>query len=277
VTFQLVNAKVWDGSQWVLAAGGAPETLGYPQWDKTETQVSVTTGGTAHTMGAWVEVVASTSQVWDWVGIDPQTTFVNTADTRTLLDIGIGPSGSETIIVQSVPIGHSDGFSARTTAFPVRIPAGSRVAVRTQSVRTSIAYTPRFVFGSNASISATSIVTIGDDRTESRGATLVQTSLVEVGTTAQDFQALLVLPGTSGDTLTTNNNLALELAIGPSGSETVVSRQRMRTANNEVAAFFPIPPFPVWYVEHVPSGTRLSARVGNVASVYPIVYGVPYP
>jgi hypothetical protein len=96
VTFQLVNAKVWDGSQWVLAAGGAPETLGYPQWDKTETQVSVTTGGTAHTMGAWVEVVASTSQVWDWVGIDPQTTFVNTADTRTLLDIGIGPSGSET-------------------------------------------------------------------------------------------------------------------------------------------------------------------------------------
>jgi hypothetical protein len=260
--------------------GAAPQ-LGFPEWGQDWLGVTATTGATAHTMGAWVQVTASTSQDYDWVGLIVGTTFVSANDTRTLLDIGIGPSGSEVTVVESVPVGYANIVASLVLQFPVNIPSGSRVAVRVQSSRTSITY-PNFRvhFGTNANVAPNVVEALNADRTESRGlvATAGTTPVEVVAATTKPYQALVAYIGGSGDAWNTDTSVLMSLFIGPSGNEQRLSDYRFGTTNVE-SCYYRSPW--TYYVRDVPAGTRISIAgndsLGTNGANYPIVFGVPYP
>lgn len=102
-------------------------------------------GATAHTKGAYTELIASTTK--DYFGILPMFgANGGTASTGMwtgLCDIAVGASGQEKIIIPNIPCSRSQGTSqnggiiygpcGNTNFCPVNIPAGSRIAARSQS------------------------------------------------------------------------------------------------------------------------------------------------
>jgi hypothetical protein len=282
-----MTTVIGDGDLYYFKDGawrdiGAAAQLGWPEWIEAPVLVSATTAATAHTMGAWVEVTSSTSSNYDWIGIVALSTFVTATDTRTLLDIGIGASGSETALVESIPVGYSNTLSPLLFQFPVNVPSGSRVAIRIQSSRTSITYSNGFFvqFGENANVAPNAVEALNADRTESRGlvATNGNTPVEIVAATTKPYQALVAYLGGSGDTWSTSANRTMSLFIGPSGNEQQLSVQRFGTTNTE---YYYVRSLWTYYVADVPTGTRISvsgdASLGTNGSNYPIVFGVPYP
>ena len=98
--------------------------------------ITVDPGATANTKSAWVEAIASCNFnikqldffVWQTVSKDPSVTY--------LIDIGIGASGSEVVIIPNYYIIGPAWSAAKyptLTKFDVNIPAGTRIAIRLQS------------------------------------------------------------------------------------------------------------------------------------------------
>lgn len=80
--------------------------------------------------GSWTQLIASTTRNYDglMVGIDQQGNYDSTNGPKLLVDIGIGPSGSEQIII---PYILWNQFSSNIYGpFMVPIPRGTRLAVR---------------------------------------------------------------------------------------------------------------------------------------------------
>lgn len=100
--------------------------------------VNVPTGGTAHTKGAWTQVRASsgtdsaTSLIRLYMGGHTSTGVASPA----LVDIGIGGSGSETVILENLDV----GFHATPLllAIPFQIAPNTRLAARAQGARTAV-------------------------------------------------------------------------------------------------------------------------------------------
>lgn len=95
-------------------------------------------GGTANTKGSWTQITASTAE--DYAALmmivgSNAATVHNTAN--FLVDIGVGGSGSEVVLVPNLYT-HSnntnDFYQPRCFGpFPCDIPAGSRLSIRAQS------------------------------------------------------------------------------------------------------------------------------------------------
>ncbi len=99
--------------------------------------VTVTAGGTPHVKTAYSQITASTSGDWlgFWVYFDP--TNASATDTSTLMDVAVGGSGSEQVIVANLPIGYKGNiFVDNFVYIPLYIPNATRVAVRMQSAAT---------------------------------------------------------------------------------------------------------------------------------------------
>ena len=103
---------------------GSPPANGY--LGKTTWQVS----GTAHTKGAWQEIVASTD-------FETQALFIHIGPTANnnrdcLVDIGVGPEGSEVPIVENLY--YCQGVRPREENYyiPISVPVGTRLSVRAQ-------------------------------------------------------------------------------------------------------------------------------------------------
>ena len=97
----------------------------------TASGVSIQSGYPAHTKGAWVELIASTSKKAIGVAV----TFSCAENPyRYLFDLGIGAAGSETVLIPNIYL-RIDGINAicSTTLFlPCFIPAGTRISMRFQ-------------------------------------------------------------------------------------------------------------------------------------------------
>lgn len=95
---------------------------------------SIDPGNTANTDGAWTEITASCTEDVYWLVAKIGNQRNNVRSTaKLLLDIGVGASGSEQVIVSNFPLAISaniDGVLPNSFSFPCRINANSRVAVR---------------------------------------------------------------------------------------------------------------------------------------------------
>lgn len=123
----------------VIANGSAPNSL---QRVTTYGAVTADSGGTSldpgavgSTKGAYVELTAACNEIkWLVVALGCQANTAR-ADARFYLDIAIGAGGSEQVKVPNLLFYSdltSDLLSPATYAFPCSIPAGSRIAARTQ-------------------------------------------------------------------------------------------------------------------------------------------------
>lgn len=125
---------------WLPANGG----FGKQQHNVTAADrdgTTITAGGTAHTKGAFSsgELIASADE--DAFAISIRVTGINVAvtDTSFLLDIGVGASGSERVLIADLDVwgGTNSPGSGKHWYFPVYIPKGQRIAARAQAVTAS--------------------------------------------------------------------------------------------------------------------------------------------
>jgi len=287
MTYQLGNAKVWDGAAWVDALGGVnpmifPFNSGFNQTNPLGTAAlgpltTLTANTSAHTFGAWTELQASSIE--ETSGIMLITTNFNTSAVATgsIIDIGVGAAGGETSLMQ-IPVGSHSGY---TTIIPIRIAAGSRIAARIQSVVTGgktgvVAFSTMPVISNFQS--ATSVDVYGTDLATSRGISVPTANTFEEVTpsTTRPYRAILVVWSASNDTMT-NNAFIFQLGIGAAGSETVLGYGRARHSNSELVATDQ-GNFPFFYAGNIPQGSRISVQhAGGPNQLDVCVIGIPYP
>lgn len=92
---------------------------------------TVLTAGNANAKGNWAPLITSTAN---------RTTFIlvmlgkgSQINTEYLVDIGMGASGSESVLVPNIPYCNSSAVDGRAVAFlAILIPAGTRISARCQ-------------------------------------------------------------------------------------------------------------------------------------------------
>jgi hypothetical protein len=231
--------------------------------------VTLTASATAHTKGSWSQIIASTSNVGTLLRFIVSGVNVSTADSATLLDIGVGASGSETVIVPNLAIGGSAGSFY---SIPVEIPSGSRIAARIQGVRSSqtatISARQFFVFnaGDTAAL-GTTVDVLGTDTATSTGTAMSGSSgtWVEIeDSTTKNYIGFSIAPSTSDTDTASQSDATYEIGVGAAGSEVAFGYIHFgygATENFSLAA----DRSPNLFGREVPTGSRLAIR-HNIAA-----------
>jgi hypothetical protein len=217
-------------------------------------------------------------------------TFVATTDTSALLDIGVGGSGSEVVVVPDLAMGSRYGAANLIGPLPfyrvpIFIPAGSRIAIRCQGAQTSkaiaVSLTPLARMAGQRQPS-TSVVTLNANSATSAGTSLgtpggnnTKTSWTQlVAATAEPFSALMVGFQLAADTVQGDTNTLVDIGFGAAAAEVVaIPNIFVNTSLQEV-----VNPFDqgAWMV-NVPTGTRIAGRFAETSTTSTldlIVYGI---
>ena len=252
---------------------------------------ATTTPAAANTKTAWAECVAATTDDINFVVLT--TNRMYWANCSYLIDIGVGPAGSEVVVASNLCSGHSQAVSpyrrqtkSVTWALPVHISKGSRIVCRMQSGATAnylefnILFFSTFFWG------------LGFAGVESMGANLADSSgtWVDPGATVTTYGAWTQFTAATprayvglmiGQTLESisraTNTWTLQVAIGASGSEVVVIDGWIFACRSDDSDPTPnsSPVFPI----QIPQGTRLSVRLKSTIATASreldiILYGV---
>jgi hypothetical protein len=118
---------------------GAPVTFGVNTG--ASRGVVLAPASASHTKTAWTELTASTSTALAAMFVGVQGGGVTAMSTGgILIDIGIGPAGSETVVIPNIALeGHSQEYQMERSpvTFGVDIPTASRIVARWQSTFTN--------------------------------------------------------------------------------------------------------------------------------------------
>ena len=267
--------RFWNGVAWSDVGDATPVATGMqvvsaPRTSSTNASIaysSVTPDATAHTKGAWAQLVASTSQAIDGITLlISSTTTGTTLANNILLDIGTGGSGSESVLVANIAVMFSTVASV-AIFIPIRVASGTRIAARCQIGRASAAAISvaamlhAYPSGSGLS-SPTSIDTLGAVTASSSGVALSSNNTFTevVASTVRDYRAFVVCP-TSSDSVMSTSTVAFDIGIGGSGSEVPhLNDSFLNVLNTEQASTNGrgglIEPPAI-----VPAGSRVAARV----------------
>lgn len=239
------------------------------------------TSGVAHTKGAFVELIASTA--FGYSGITIQCHNAATDYKDLILDIAIGAAASEEVIVKDFIIGsYGTRESNYSIYIPVGIPAGTRVAVRTQSENVS---TISFIHGmgfSNSFISQSPVakvtdygVVIGSSKgtVVTSGSADVKGSYTELtSSTSEDLKGIFVFIGANNTFLSSQVDILVDIAVGAAASEVDILPSIGITAESlEIVG-----PGIRWFPINIPAGSRIAARVQTSLSTFLVdvaVYG----
>lgn len=239
-------------------------------------RVTVTANTSAHTKGAWAQIVASTSADTNLIEVMIDAIQSGGVDTSTLVDIGVGASGSEVVVVENVAVGGASSYlggssdNALCFAVPVYIPSGSRVAARIQSVVTggkTCAATVRLSATANPVLTSSTSTTFGSSTATSAGTAMSASSGTYtelVAATAARYDALCFVPSTSGTNITQVVRV-FGIAIGEAGSEQLIGILEATTTQAEGCALTS-GPRQTLFLGDFPAGSRISATMLENAS-----------
>ncbi len=232
-----------------------------------------TASATPHTKGAWTQVSASLAAGSYIMYIEPASNVgARGVNSSTLLDVGIGGSGSETVIIPNLAVGYSPSGSRYVA--PITLASPARVAVRCQGAVSSQAVSAVYGFApiDVGPAPATALVNIGANLATSRGVSLpappsdnTKSAWVELTSAASDdFDALMVCVQGDGDTAFASSGILIDVGIGGSGSETVIiSNLSLSAASNELLN---VQPTHMTRSVSIPTGTRIAARWQRASS-----------
>lgn len=192
----------------------------------TAANVNVVCNTSAHTKGAWTELIASTTADADLLLIvcGAASSGVNSA---SLLDIGIGASGSETALCENIAVGGMNGGSP----FPIiaRVPSGSRISARAQSVVTGGRTLAVGVFLQNTNsytIAPTSVPVLGSSTATSLGTNVNSTNTEIIASLDRTYSSFIVVPSVNTSSLG-NSTQTFTLCVGAAGEEVDVGSIEM--------------------------------------------------
>lgn len=229
------------------------------------------TSGAVDTKGSWAEMDASTEDdIYELEVTLATTTAVNATNTSTLLDIGIGAGGAEQIVVADLQIGHMPLQLAYWT-IPIFIPAGTRLACRTQSAQAAKAINI-LLRGRSARVPgqtpARYCLTYGVVTASSRGTNIaIPGSLNTKGAwteltaaTAERLSGLIICTG-SGSNNMAAQQILLDIGVGGAGSEQVIIPDLLSIYNTSEQLF----PYGLPRIQGIdlPAGVRLAARTAR--------------
>jgi hypothetical protein len=235
-------------------------------------EVSLTANTSAHTKGSYSELIASTSANAGLLVLMVQDISAASTNTATLIDIATGASGSETDIIGNLAVGGAvttTGPTGVAVSVPLKIPSGTRISARIQSVvtggKTATAQVFLFDVGGDYATAPTSVDVIGGNTANSQGISFSGASgtwVQATASTSQAYRAVAIVPSTH------NINIAsispqLEIGVGGAGSEQVFGLTVASYLNNEVVQSSP--PYLSLFGRNIPSGSRLAVR-HNIAA-----------
>ena len=237
----------------------------------------ITAHATAHTKGSWTEVDASLAFDVTSFKVGGDNTGVSATDSSQLLDIGIGTSGNEKVLVANIPTGYGAVAGALHAHFPIFIPAGTRVSARLQSVITvDIHELVIYLFGGRSWAGETFQVvdTIGALTASSHGTDLSGGGIVEmVASTAFDYKSLGVVFDGGGGILGSGAR-DVEIFVGAASSEkSLITKIDFGTKSSERLDW--VVPFhgfiPLTF--NIPAGTRLSMQGAGSRDIGAVLFG----
>lgn len=153
------------------------------------TRLTVTPNATAHTKGAWTQVVASVPTGVCGIFIATEVA-VSQVYPRMFLDVGIGAAGSEVVIVPNVVIASVDYYrdGGKHLYLPIQLPAGQRLSLRLQSADasiSSIAFQVTFQLGTPLTPVGGTVTVYGADTANTRGTNVTAGASLAYGTAVQ--------------------------------------------------------------------------------------------
>jgi len=254
---------------------------------------TITANATANTKAAtWNQLIAATS--FDTVGV--MIMFDDcTANIDYLVDIAVGGSGAEIVIIDNILV--SAGATGSLTYgghyyFPLRIPKGTRVSARCQSGATgsNVVRICALFIGGNMMASAArgKVTTYGANTTTSGGVSIDPGATANtkpafpatqiVAATTYAMVEMLIVLGNQRNLARSSASWLLDICIGASGSEQILFPNIALNSSTSPDTLIPlvIGPLPV----DIPAGTRLSARAqctDNVVGTRTfdlVIYGV---
>ena len=231
--------------------------------------VTVTASSTAHVKGSWAPLVASTAGNATFLIVEVSNVQTSNTDTATLLDIGTGASGAETVFAGLGDIAVGGAQAASATGFsllfqvPIKIASGTRLSARIQSVvpsgKTATVSIWTFDMGDFA-YAPTAVDVIGTSDATSVGTAMTGASgdwVPIISSTLNAYKAVVLVPSTSASSISTID-VKYTVGKGAAGSEVEIGNATVSYGNSERVTS--ISRWGQLICGAVPSGTRLSVR-----------------
>lgn len=240
----------------------------------------VNPSASANTKGSWVQLIASTAADAVWMMV--QWSFYQDVGSSAALDIGVGGSGSEQVLVSNLISSNSaiNGFdqNQQVYSFPCQIPAGTRIAARTQVSAASDtggnnlvnvtlydgAFTQMEGCAGVDALGFSTGTTLGTQVDPGGTANTKGAYSQIIASTARDYMGLLLGFDTQNDSTSAFAQFLVDVAIGGSGSEKIImpNLQLLRTtkSSTSVACEYILPPSQPFIPIAIPAGTRIAAR-----------------
>lgn len=252
------------------AAGGSlqdqfqtgPTVEGADTATSTRPKVTVTASATPHTLGSWVELEPSASAATELFLSTDTSTSVNNADSSTLLQIGLGASGSE-VVWASLLVGFR--FGPSYYRIPGTIPSGSRIAARIQSAVISKTINIGPTLCPVKSPQFASPVSLGANTATSSGLVITDPGASNTKGAWTDFTTSLtsrlnaVLFTLQGDAGMSAQTFLIDVGFDPTGGttyQTALSNLCYESTTSELI----IPRGPQVLSCDIPAGSRVAAR-----------------
>ena len=245
----------------IIGGGGFAKCLNF---DAATSNVDVITVGASHTKSAWVEV-AETAEDYCGLNILIIRATANPGN-NSMVDIGIGASGSQQIILNNYLIS-CQYVNGATLFLPIKIPSGTKIWVRGQSNEASgadlyvgvVGMSGDFLYSSYqvcTAYGATEGTTKGvvmsvDETVDTKGSYTEITAATE-----RDIKHLIINGAWPYITTTANREHLIDIAVGSEGNEIdIISNLFFWSWAGDVAwpSHYEIPIF-------IPAGSRLSGR-----------------
>lgn len=230
----------------------------------------LTSSASANTKGAYVQYVASSAFQCNFVELTALA--ANSNGVRYLIDIAIGAGGAETVVVPNIihdapTSSGQSGFGV--WAFPLTIPASTRIAGRCQSSGSSkTVFSALTIHAAGGVDGPTSYVNYGASTADSGGTNVdpggtVNTkgsySQLAASSTAV-AQVVVIMAAQDGNSVPNDSTMGLDISTGAGGAEVVLLPD---LAFATLSSQNPTPPRSRTRLTYIPASTRISARAAN--------------
>jgi len=226
---------------------------------------TITNGAIAHEFGDWVEMIASTSAAADY--LYPYVfNAQNNTNTAALLEIGVGPAGSETPLLPAFPVG---GWSTPDVRLPIHVPAGSRIACRIAGVNPARNSTCQITTAARSPLvaqSRSSATVYGADPATSAGIPILSASPIELGVLATAAAEITILPSLASAATIPGDPTYWQIYTGPAGAETELGVVSFARSSAEAIVINIGQVTRTTFPGVFPAGTRISA--GLISGTY---------
>lgn len=261
-------------SNWPLSSGVRYETSGM----SGGTGTLLTAPGSTHTKSAYTQILAATGFQYDGIFV---TLRPNVVDIDFLVDIAVGGAGSEKVIASDIAVSSrsnavSSAMGTYVVFLPIRVPSGSRLALRYQASATTASALVVGLQGvaGDAKMRAGYRKAVGlADLTTSRGITVDPGATLAtegaysqlVASSSVRAVGIIFTFGSAGDGAKSTTNITMDIAYGAAASEKIILTDILLCLSS--ATNTPLPRMTGPYPVDIPAASRIAARAMPSVSI----------